>query len=199
MTSIFRLIGLCATVLLLAACDPPRGSKTNPVATASLLAYAAPGTQIFLKNDVNGQSSTVQITAGQAKGARGAYIGADGRAGGFYPGCWGCGGDMVIDEDAYRALWPLESGKRTVFLRTAPNGDKARLVITVAGTERITTEAGTFDTFILDGRLENLSGASYSAQVRAWWAPGPGWVVRARGGDSQGNTLSSEVTKFVLP
>ena len=199
MRSFFKLAGLCTAAFLLAACEPPRGSETNPVATAALLAYAEPGTQIFLRNNVNGETSEVQITADQATGPRGAYTGADGSSGGFYPGCWGCGGSMTIDEEAYRSLWPLQKGKRTVFLRTAPNGDKARMVITVAGTERVTTDAGTFDTFILDGRLENLSGARYSAQVRAWWAPGPGWVIRARGGDSQGNTLSSEVTKFVLP
>ena len=174
-------------------------ARKTPSRTQGLLAYAAPGTRIFLQNDVNGQASTTQITAGQSTGARGAYVGADGRTGGFYPGCWGCGGEMMIDEAAYRALWPLEKGKRTVFLRTAPNGEKARIVITVAGSERLTTPAGTFDTFILDGRLETLDGARYSAQVRAWWAPGSGWVVRARGGDSRGNTLSSEVTKFVLP
>lgn len=190
---------LCAALALtlLTACDPPRGSKDNPVGTPALLAYAAPGTQIVLENKVNDIVGRTRITAGEARGPRGAYVGEDGKPGGFYPGCWGCGGDRIIDEEAYRRLWPLEKGKRAVFERISPNGDKARVAITVAGNERITTPAGTFDTWILVGRVEHLTGPVYSAQVRAWWAPGPGWVVRARGGDSNGSAFSSEVVEFI--
>lgn len=186
-------------LLVLAACDAPLGSKDNPVGTPALLAYAAPGTRIVLENKVGDAVARTRITAGPPAGARGTYTGEDGAEGSFYPGCWACGGDMVIDEDAYRALWPLEKGKRTAFLRTAPDGAKARVVITVAGKESVTTPAGTFETWLLDGRLEHLSGPAYSAQVRSWWAPGPGWVIRARGGDSNGNAVASEVVEIVLP
>ena len=106
---------------------------------------------------------------------------------------------MVIEEAKYAALWPLETGKEAAFLRTAPDGNKARVVIKVAGTQTIETPAGTFDTYLLDGRIEHLTGPRYSAQVRAWWAPGPGWVVRAEGGDSQGSTLSSQVVEIIEP
>ncbi len=187
---------LLLPVLLIAACAPVPGSDDDPVGNDVLLAYARPGTVIELENKVNGETSRTRITAGQSRGPRGAYSDQSGKAGGFYPGCWGCGGEMVIDEASYAALWPLEKGKRVAFLRTAPDGKKSRMVITVAGTERITTPAGTFDTWILDGRLESVDGPTYSAQVRAWWAPGPGWVIRAKGGDSLGNTLASEVVAF---
>ncbi len=187
------------SLALLAACAAPLGSDRNPVGNQVLLAYAPEGTRITLENKVNGEVSRTNITAAKASGPRGAYTDANGKSGGFYPGCWGCGGSMTIDEEAYRTLWPLEKGKRVVFLRTAPDGQRARIVITVAGSERITTPAGSFDTYILDGRLENIGGPTYSAQVRAWWAPGRGWVVRAKGGDSSGNSLSSEVVEFIYP
>ena len=190
---------LLLPLLLIAACAPVGGTDTSPVGNQTLLAYARPGTGITLENKVNGETTTTRITAGQARGPRGAYTDASGKAGGFYPGCWGCGGNMVIEEASYAALWPLEQGKRVAFLRTAPDGKRSRMVITVVGTERITTSAGSFETWVLDGRLESLDGAKYSAQVRAWWAPAPGWVVRAKGGDSLGNTLASEVVKFDRP
>jgi hypothetical protein len=106
---------------------------------------------------------------------------------------------MQIEIDKYSQLWPLETGKNVAFLRTAPDGQKARVIIRVSGTQEIETAAGKFDTYILDGRIEHLTGPRYSAQVRAWWAQDPGWVVKAEGGDSQGSTLSSEVAKIDLP
>ena len=188
------------SLLMLAGCiDRPQGLDTSGRGDPARLTYAAPGTRIVLVNQANGQSSQTNITAGQPAGLRGAYTRDDGAAGGFYPGCWGCGGAMQIEEDKYAQLWPLETGKAVSFLRTAPDGNKARVVIRVAGSETIDTPAGTFETYLLDGRIEHLTGARYSAQVRAWWAPGPGWVVKAEGGDSQGSTLSSQVIEFIRP
>jgi hypothetical protein len=194
----FRLLVL-AGALLASACVPPGPAGRGTPRDVAILSYAPPGTRIALRNSVNGRITESYITAGTPTGPRGAYIAEDGTAGGFYPGCWGCGGDMVIDEATYQTLWPLEEGKRAVFLRTAPDGARARMIITVLGTERITTPAGSFETWLLDGRMEQVTGPPLSAQVRAWWAPGPGWVVRAEGGDSRGNTLSSEVTEIIYP
>lgn len=184
----------------LAACETPFSESDGEVrGTASLLVYAAPGTQIRLVNSANGAQSESRIRAGAPTGLRGAYTTEDGRFGSFYPGCWGCGDGMTIEEEKYAQLWPLEVGKQVVFLRTAGDGNKARVVIRVAGQETVTTASGSYNAFMLDGRIENLSGPRYSAQVRAWWAPAPGWVVKAEGGDSAGNTLSSEVAEFVVP
>ena len=69
----------------------------------------------------------------------------------------------------------------------------------VAGLETVETAAGAFEAYALDGRIEHVTGPRYSAQVRAWWAPGPGWVIKAEGGDSRGNTLSSQVAEIILP
>ena len=186
--------------LLLAACaDRPEGLDTFGRGDPASLTYAPAGTRIVLVNQANGQSTQTNITAGQPTGLRGAYTRDDGASGGFYPGCWGCGGGMQIEEAKYGQLWPLETGKTVSFLRTAPDGNKARVVIRVAGSETIETPAGNFETYLLDGRIEHLTGPRYSAQVRAWWAPGPGWVVKAEGGDSQGSTLSSQVVEFIRP
>ena len=115
------------------------------------------------------------------------------RPGRFYPGCWGCGDPNRIEADRYAALWPLETGKQVSFLRTEPDGSQDRVVISVAGIERIETPAGGFDTYLLRGRITSVTGPQWSAQVDAWWAPDPGWVVRASGRDSDGRELSSEV------
>jgi hypothetical protein len=106
---------------------------------------------------------------------------------------------MRIDEARYAELWPLAPGKQVSFLRTAPDGQQARVLIRVAGRETVETPAGTFDAWLLDGRVENVTGPRHSAQVRAWWAPDPGWVVRAEGGDSLGNALSSQAVAIDLP
>ncbi|MEM1299148.1 MAG: hypothetical protein AAGH68_07680 [Pseudomonadota bacterium] len=185
--------------LALAACTPQAGLDTSGRGDPAPLVYAPEGTQIRLSNTIDGQVSESAITAGRAFGPRGALVRADGTQGAFYPGCWNCGGSMVIEEAQYAALWPLETGKTAAFLRTAPNGDKARVVIRVAGRETLETPAGSFDTYLMEGRVNHLTGAAYDANVKAWWAPDPGWVVRATGSDSTGRSLSSEVVSFTLP
>lgn len=187
------------TALVLAGCDqrptPDRIGRGAPVQ----LAYAEPNTRITLANAANGTLSETTITVLPATGFRGAYAGSNGQIGSFYPGCWGCGSGMSIEEEKYANLWPLETGKQVVFLRTAADGQQARVQIRVAEFETVATRAGEFQAYALDGRIEHITGPRYSAQVRAWWAPGPGWVVKAEGGDSRGNTLSSQVSELVRP
>ncbi len=182
--------------LILTACAQRQDLDASGRGDPASLTYAPAGTAITLSNSANGKTSETRITAAQATGVRGAYRREDGQPGSFYPGCWGCGGNMQIEEAKYAALWPLETGKEVSFLRTAPDGQKARVVIRVAGIQTIDTPAGTFETYLLDGRVKHLNGPDYSANVRAWWAPQPGWVVKAEGGDSQGSNLSSQVTGF---
>ena len=184
---------------VLAACAPQAGLDTSGRGDPAPLVYAPAGTQILLSNTIDGQVSETRITAGRPVGAKGALVRADGSQGSFYPGCWSCGGGMVIEEAQYAALWPLETGKIASFIRTSSAGEKARVVIRVAGREAIETPAGSFDTYLLEGKVQHLTGAPYDAQVRAWWAPDPGWVVKATGSDSKGRNLSSEVVEFINP
>ena len=193
-----RWIGLLLPVLLLACAESGGLDASGRGAPAPLL-YAPERTGVVLSNTVNDKVSESRITVGRATGPRGVFIRSDGTQGSFYPGCWNCGGAMQIEEAQYAALWPLETGKTVSFLRTAPDGAKARVVIRVAGRERVETKAGSFETFRLDGRLTSLTGPEFTAQVRAWWAPKPGWVVKAEGSDSQGARLASEVAAFSNP
>ena len=182
--------------------SPAGGPASGPVGSApgpAPLVYAPPGTRITLANTVNGRPGESRITVAGASGPRGSVVAEDGRVGHVYPGCWDCSDGMRIDEAEYAALWPLEVGKQVAFLRTAPDGSQARVLIRVAGRETVETPAGIFDAWLLDGRVENVTGPRYSAQVRAWWAPDPGWVVKAEGGDSLGNTLSSQAVAIDLP
>ncbi|MEM9138306.1 MAG: hypothetical protein AAGB15_00620 [Pseudomonadota bacterium] len=189
-----------AAAVALAGCDQrPGGSDRIGRGAPVQLAYAEPDTRINLVSAANGQTSETTITVLPTTGLRGAYRGADGSQGSFYPGCWGCGTGMTIEEEKYASLWPLEIGKQAVFLRTAPDGQQARMQIRVSSFETVSTPAGEFEAYALDGRIEHITGPRYSAQVRAWWAPGPGWVVKAEGGDSRGNTLSSQVAEIARP
>ena len=193
---------LAVLLLLLAACSEPQkpvGLDRTGSAAPARLDYAPTGTVITLVDTENGESSETRITVAPSIGFRGAYTTVNGSAGGFYPGCWACGGDNLIEAVKYAQLWPLETGKNVSFLRDSPDGLKARVLIQVTGSETIETQAGIFDTYVLDGTVEHLTGPRYSAKVRAWWARNLGWVVRAEGGDSDGYVVSSEVTSVRLP
>lgn len=189
---------ICCVFLMLAGCADQTldvSGRGDP----ARLQYAEAGTDITLQSAANGTLTNARITVLPPAGPQGRFRRADGTEGSFYPGCWACGAPNVIEEDLYARLWPLETGKQVSFIRTSPDGLRARIIIQVAGIEDVTTPAGTFETYLLDGRIEHLTGPRYSAQVRAWWAPGPGWIVQAEGGDSRGSTLSSLVVGFVRP
>lgn len=161
--------------------------------------YAPSGTRIELANLVGGVASTSAITVASASGAEGRYVSDAGETGTYYPGCWGCGGEMVIDLAEYAKLWPLEPGNAVSFTRTAPDGGTAEVTIRVVGEEKIETPAGFFETLILASRIEATSGAPWSAQMRSWWSPALGWVVRSEGSDSNGLSIRSELVRVRPP
>lgn len=193
---------MLAAALLAAACAGPTEHERvialhAPPGPAQLL-YAPVGTRIVMLNTVNGAPAEAQLTVERANGIFGAYVNGDGQPGAYLPGCWGCSGDMEIEAERYSALWPLEKGKSVQFLRVAPSGQVADVTIRVDGQAELETPLGTFDTVILDGRVEHVGGPRYSAQIRSWWAPGLGWVIRSTGGDSRGNTVESQIVDFSL-
>ena len=194
-----RMIFTLPALLAAMACTPQPGLDSSGVGAPAPLAYAAPGTRITLANQTDGQANETTITVMAPEGALGRFTRPDGSVGGFFPGCWGCGAPNVIEEGLYAGLWPLETGKEAVFLRTEPDGSKDRVVISVAGTERIETPAGRFDTYLLRGRITAITGPEWSAEVSAWWAPEPGWVVKATGSDSGGRRLTSEAIRITAP
>ena len=184
-------LGLLGALLLLAACETP-----GALEAAGTIEYAPTGTRIELLNVAGGTTSTTVIIVAGAEGTEGRYTGIDGEIGSYFPGCWGCGGQMTIDRAEYDKLWPLEVGKVAQFERKGPDGRPAQVTIRVVGTERIETPMGTLETKILQGRLES---GSYWANLRSWWSDKIGWVVRSEGVDSSGYGVSSRVVKVTGP
>ncbi|MEM8699256.1 MAG: hypothetical protein AAGF44_08795 [Pseudomonadota bacterium] len=196
--TLFRLPAL-ALIGLLAACTAPQGLDASGSGAPAPLLYAEPGTRITLASSLDGAESQREITILAQQGVAGAFQREDGSTGRVFPGCWDCGAPNVVEEDAYARLWPLETGKRVTFLRSAPDGTKNRIVIRVAGTERIETAAGGFDTYLLKGQSTALTGPRWSAELDIWWAPDPGWAVKAAGSDSDGRSFASEAIEIVPP
>lgn len=99
--------------------------------------------------------------------------------------------------------WPLELGKRWraefTYHDRASNFSVGPIgtVWTVAAWERVTTPAGTFSAF----RLEGEPAANNTRRTTLWYAPEPGLVVRrevmqATGKGSERATVISELTAY---
>lgn len=201
-------IGLIFVVTTLPACQTAVQGPAQSVASVVVapmepapLAYAAPGTKIsYSRKGVNrGNRSSVNrsIEILETETARGRYKRPDGSTGSIYPGCFACGGDRQIEEDKYAALWPLEVGKEVTFLRWRAAGSKSQITIIVSGTETVTTPAGTFDTYVLTGKIKNIEGNRWSASVTDWWAPSVGWIVKKQTKETDGDFSKLEVTEIV--
>ena len=81
-------------------------------------------------------------------------------------------------------LFPLEVGKSVGFVRRW-GGGAWRDRIEVQGTERVSVPAGTFDTYVLLRRSEQID-SDWRAEQRSWYAPELGWVVKFEGYNSRG-------------
>ncbi|GAB4376935.1 MAG: hypothetical protein Kow00114_40970 [Kiloniellaceae bacterium] len=81
-------------------------------------------------------------------------------------------------------LFPLEVGKAVEFTRRWA-GKAWRDRIEVLGVERVSVPAGSFDTYVLLRRSEQLDG-DWRAEQRVWYAPELGWVVKFEGYNNKG-------------
>lgn len=93
-------------------------------------------------------------------------------------------------------LWPLAIGKKfTGRFSGAGNAQGYQGTwddtVVVEGVERVTTKAGTFDTFVLTKKEQALSH-NYKSTATQWYAPGPGVAVKYTFTDNQGANRSSE-------
>lgn len=100
------------------------------------------------------------------------------------PFCADCALGLPSDGGPLAELFPLEVGRGIRFTRRH-RGKSWRDDMLVTATERLTTPAGTFDTFIVRRRSELLEG-DWWAEQRSWYAPALGWVVRTEGKTSDG-------------
>jgi hypothetical protein len=79
-------------------------------------------------------------------------------------------------------LWPLAVGKEIVGRYDGAGSQIGgqgswHNVITVDGYEKVTTKAGTFDTFVITKQEEALSH-KYRSTIKLWYAPEPGITIK---------------------
>lgn len=79
-------------------------------------------------------------------------------------------------------LWPLSVGKKISARYDGPGQDPGfsgswTFTITVEKYERLTTKAGTFDTFLVVSQSEQI-GRAFKTIRRQWYAPDPGVTIK---------------------
>jgi hypothetical protein len=96
-------------------------------------------------------------------------------------------------------LWPLAVGKKIQARNdgAAHNGSYSGswiMTLTVEKAEKISTKAGTFDTFVVVLQVEGLLKNLIKSTFRQWYAPGPGVTVKMDYSDNREQKQSSEAT-----
>lgn len=95
-------------------------------------------------------------------------------------------------------LWPLTVGKTITSRVDGPNAtgavDNWYYVFKIERAERLTTKAGTWDTFVVSRQEEASRG--YKATNRHWFAPEPGVTVKFEYTDNQGRRLAGESVRI---
>lgn len=86
---------------------------------------------------------------------------------------------LILNEGAFEKLWPLRVGQQVQF-DTQRFPAIWRWGVEVAGTERVTTDAGTFDCYVIDATVNQLVGGRKTLTDRTlfWYAPSVNAVVR---------------------
>jgi hypothetical protein len=110
----------------------------------------------------------------------------------------GKGGEQIRD------LWPLAVGKRRWFIVDGVSSGGFPTswyeTYTVAGKERVTVPAGTFDAYVIDWQEQGREGNGYTAMHRFWYAPSLGYAVRFEADKAPGTTLADwQATRIAAP
>ncbi|MPZ29560.1 MAG: hypothetical protein GEV13_00945 [Rhodospirillales bacterium] len=97
-----------------------------------------------------------------------------------------------LDQVKPQAIWPLSVGKKLSGRYDGANNTGTShgswtFTFTVEKYERITTKAGTFDTFAITRTQEGI-GRPFKEKWTQWYAPEPGVVVRYDYWNNQGRT-----------
>lgn len=101
-----------------------------------------------------------------------------------------------VDQMKPSSLWPLTVGKKISARYTGENtlGTGTGVwdfTISVDGYEKVTTPAGTFDTFVVTNRQESLS-SNFKSTWRQWYAPEPGVTVKFEYSNNQGTSSKGD-------
>jgi hypothetical protein len=93
-------------------------------------------------------------------------------------------------------LWPLTVGKKVagrysgLFTEQSDIERSYQVVYLVEKAERITTKAGTFDTFVILNQIDGI-GTSYRSTGRQWYAPDAGIAAKFEFNNSYGDNRSA--------
>lgn len=105
-----------------------------------------------------------------------------------------------IDQTKPQTLWPLVVGKK-VSARfdganvSGNNHGSWMFAWTVEKYERITTKAGTFDTFLVT-RTQDAIGRSFKEKISLWYAPDLGLVVKQEEWTNEGKSNKREAVSI---
>jgi hypothetical protein len=90
------------------------------------------------------------------------------------------GAPLLFNEEAFSQLWPLKVGNQLgVEGQRFPTIWRYEMVVTT--TERVTTQAGTFDCYVVDAviaRFDRGKRAPYAERILYWYAPSINAIVR---------------------
>lgn len=162
-------------------------------AAQALPNYSKPGTIVYYQDNTGGKVSQARnVILAPFDNGIGRYHTGDNKATAYLVACHACfvTGNR-IDLSEYSAIWPLRIGKSAQFIRSNTAAQRERRyahTVTVAGTERITTKVGFYDTWVLDEKVEEIGG-NYRANRRVWFSDRLGWTVKLtfRANDGQPN------------
>jgi hypothetical protein len=96
-------------------------------------------------------------------------------------------------------LWPLTVGKRITGQYDGPGttrqGGRWTNAITVEKFEKLTTKAGTFDTFVVVWQQDGVTHF-FKSTLRQWYAPDPGVIVKYDYNATDGENQSGEAVSI---
>lgn len=122
-------------------------------------------------------------------------VNAAGAQGNWVAACYFLGKKTSVNRDAIAALWPLSTGK-TISAEARSDEQRWSLDFKVAGIEKTTVAAGTFDTWIIEVDQTALTHA-FKSVTRCWYAPDIGFFVKRNYEVKEGNgtSLKMEATR----
>lgn len=105
-----------------------------------------------------------------------------------------------IEQTKPQTLWPLAVGKKISARfdganNAGNNHGSWTFAWTVERYERVTTKAGTFDTFLVT-RTQDAIGGSFKEKISLWYAPEPGVVVKQEEWTNQGKSNRREAASI---
>lgn len=188
---------VCGTLLLALLVLGPavaRPAQAQDIDLAPAPFQALPeGTRMVWENMDNGRQ--VDGVVGRTRGLIVSWIWEGRSFSSFAHICMDCvAAGVPPDGGILGQLFPLQVGKAVEFTRNWA-GEAWRDRIEVTGSERVTVPAGTFETYLLLRRSEQI-GSDWRAEQRTWYAPELGWVVKFEGYNNRGGGERWQAVSF---